>query len=492
LAAAGQTLRFNTAGGPQPPEGGNLRIGSFYADIAFEQTVGYRYTRSSGAGAGYLLGEGLGRIREDGSELPMVSRLSFRNYLIISKYTDLDVSFDLRYSYFPLGTEDDEFAIEFAGPGFSAQMGAFTFGMSKDGWQGAYHGQSASAYMGSEGYGLLANLSSGFQLTPFVRGKLYDNPSYRVDYVDGRGFSDPTSGRKYPVVQNILGLDLDWLMARDKDLSLLTSWTATWPQEKEFASQEADVYRVSLVYQQQLNAVAAGGGRADYTWRNYRKDRGLQSQQDYTGFISMDVTENTTLAASLGYSVASVSRASAYEENGNSGTVIGSVDVSTKLTDRLSHSISLSRRQRAGFEVGVEAVDALSYSLRWTSDLWSVGFLSAYQRADTRLSRSSNYRDWLNQLTATRALSDDLTLMLATAYTLRYNDAARAGDIGEGVPMLTNDYDTWATNIGLTYLLTAHLSAYAYGEHLERYSDAPVLEFSRDTVGATLVYRHDL
>jgi hypothetical protein len=493
LAAAGQTLRFNTAGGPQPPEGANLRFGSFYSDIAFEQSVGYRYTRFNGAGVDYLLGSELGRVRKEGSELPMVSRLSFRNYLIIGKYTDLDVSFDLRYSYFPLSTEDNEFALEFAGPGLQAQMGAFSFGMTKAGWLGTYNGRGATAYVGSEGYGyaFAANLSSGFQLTPFVRGKVYDNPSYRVDYVDERGFSDSTSGQRYPVIQNILGLDLDWLMARDKNLSLLTSWTATWPQEDLFSAQESDVYRVSLVYQQQLSPVAAGGARADYTWRNYRRQRGLQAQQDYSAFISFDATENTTVALSGGYSMAELTQAGAYEQNGSSDSAIGSIDVSTKVTDRMSHSIGLSRRQRGGFQVGLEVVDALNYSLLWTSDLWSLGFLSSYQIADTRLSQATDYRDWLNQLTVTRALSEDLTLMLATAYTMRYNDAPRAGDLGADAPMLANDYDTWATNIGLTYLLTAHLTAYAYGEHLERYSDAAALEFDRDSAGVTLVYRND-
>jgi hypothetical protein len=206
----------------------------------------------------------------------------------------------------------------------------------------------------------------------------------------------------------------------------------------------------------------------------------------------MDVTESSTLGAALGCSIADLRQAGAYEDEGRSDTVIGSLDLSTKLTDRLSHSIVLSRRQRAGFEVGLEVVDALSYSLRWTSDLWSAAFLSAYQKIDTRLSRASDYRDWLNQVTVTRALSEDLTAMLATAYTLRYNGDVRPGDLGENDPMITNDYDTWATNLGLTYLLTAHLSAYGYGEHLERYSDRTTLEFSRDTVGVTLVYRHDL
>lgn len=57
--------------------------------------------------------------------------------------------------------------------------------------------------------------------------------------------------------------------------------------------------------------------------------------------------------------------------------------------------------------------------------------------------------------------------------------------------MLENDYNTWASNIGLTYLMTEHLVAYVYADRTTRYSDASELDFTRDTIGATLVYRYD-
>ena len=490
LTAKAQTLHFSE-GEVQPPETANLRIGPFYSDISFEQSVGYRYTRTGGAGASVLTRDELGRIREDGSEFPMVSRLSFRNYLIISKYTDLNISFDLRYSYFPLGTESDEFAFEFAGPGLNAQMGSFTFGMTKDGWQGSYNGRASQAYTGSEGSGLLADLSSGFQLTPFVRGRVYDNPSYRVDYVDDRGFNDPTSGKKYPVFQNVIGLDLDWLMARDKNLSYSGSRTDTMPQNDLFSSQKSVVYRQSLAYQQQINPVTAGGVKGDYTWRDFTEGRGFQRQQDYTGFLSTDVTEDTTLGASLGYSMGNLSDAGILESNGTSDAMIGSFSLVSKLTDHLSHSIGVSRSQRAGFNAGMEVVTAYNYGLNWNNDLWQFGLLSSYQVVETRLSRVSNYRDWVNQLTATRALTQDLTLMVATAYALRYNAPLQTGENGADAPLIANDYDTWASNVGLTYTMTARLTAYTYVEHLARFSDSPDLQLTRDTVGVNLVYRYD-
>ena len=486
--AHAQTLHFGE-GEPQPPEDANLRIGPFYSSVAFEQSVGYRYTKTEGAGSAALFQDQLGQIRKDGSDFPMVSRLSFRNYLIISKYTDLDISFDLRYSYFPLGTEDNESALEFAGPGLNAQMGSFAFGMTKNGWLGSYNGQASQAYAGNQGSG--ANLSSGFQLTPFVRGRVYDNPSYRVDYEDDRGLSDPTSGKKYPVFQNVVGLDLDWLLARNKDLFYSGSRTDTLPQDNLFSDQKSVVYRQSLTYQQQLNPTTAGGVKGEYTWRDFTKGRGSQRQQDYTGFLTTELNEDTTLGVSAGYSMGNLSDADILESNGNSDAVIGSFTLTSKLTDRLSQSIGASRSQRAGFQAGLEVVTAYNYGLNWNNDLWQVGFLTSYQVVETRLSLVSSYKDWVNQLTATRALTENLTLMMATAYELRYNDSLKTGDIGADDPLIANDYDTWASNVGLTYTMTAHLTVYTYVEHLARLSAAPDLQLTQDTVGVTFDYRYD-
>jgi hypothetical protein len=286
-------------------------------------------------------------------------------------------------------------------------------------------------------------------------------------------------------------LDLNWLMAKDKNMAYAVSRTDSVPQDDYFSSQRSVIYRQSLAYQQQLNPVTAGGGRADYTWRDYAEGRGFQRQQDYLGFLSIDLTEDTLIKTSLGYSMAELSDAGTYETNGTSDSVIGSFDVVSRLTDRSEHSIGFSRRQRAGFTAGLEIVDALNYALRWANDLWSAGFLSSYQIVETRLSRTSNYRDWVNQITATRVLSPNLMLTLGTAYALRYNDTPPAGNVEEGVVMLSSDYDTWASNVGLTYHLTEHLVAYAYVDHTARISDDPELEFTRDTVGTTLVYRYD-
>ena len=64
--AAAQTLRFDEYREPQIPDHANLRLGPFYSDIAFSQSVGYRYSTSSGQGSEYLRQNGYGRVTKDG------------------------------------------------------------------------------------------------------------------------------------------------------------------------------------------------------------------------------------------------------------------------------------------------------------------------------------------------------------------------------------------------------------------------------------------
>ena len=487
-----QTLRFDEYREQQIPEHANLRIGPFYSDIVFSQSVGYRNTRSSGAGSEYLYENRYGTIIKDGSDFPLVSQLSFRNYLMISKYMDLDINFTVRYRYFPMETEESKFLFDVAGSVDSEGNGSFSFYVNEDSWMGSFNGRQSSASMGDRGSAVSTSLSSDFQLSPFLRGRIYDVPSYRTDYVDERGYNDNASGRKYTAFQNLLGLDMDWLMAKNKNLAYSASRMDTIPQDEDFDSQRSVVYNQGLAYQQQLNPVAAAGARANYIWRLYEQGRGDHSQQDYSTFIGMDLSEFTTLKAALGYSMGELTDASQWESNGTSDTIIGSLRVSSKLTDRLSHALGYEKSQRGGFEAGFEVVDSYNYSVAWNSPSWSLGLLTAYQEAEPQLSRTSKYTDWINQCTVAKSIGEYWTLTLATAYTMRDNSVVQAGDLGEGDVMVVNSYDTWASNIGLAYVIAEHWTANAFLEHLERISDADELAFTRDTAGVTIIYRRDL
>jgi hypothetical protein len=80
---------------------------------------------------------------------------------------------------------------------------------------------------------------------------------------------------------------------------------------------------------------------------------------------------------------------------------------------------------------------------------------------------------------------------MATAYIMRMNDTPDAGQIGDGELFLSNDYDTWATTVGLIQTLTDKLKLYTYAEHLERLSSNEQLAGTRDTIGMTLGYYYD-
>lgn len=494
FTAQAQTARFDSYGLASVPPNANILLGSFSSDLSFFQSVGVRHIRSSGAGMEYLYTGGDGRVKADGLDFPLISQLTARNYLIISKYLSIEASFALTYRYFPNATEDNSFDVEIVDPGFYATMGSFTFGADKDSWMGSFNGRNAQAYSGSESSGFSANLSADFELTPFVRGRIYDRPSYRIDYVDARGYTDNLSGQRYPVFVNIAGLDLDWQMAPDKNLGYTFSQTDTVPQDNNYNIDRSVIYHQMLDYRQRLNPLTTAGVRADYYWRDYLEQRGSQFQQDYIAYLSTDLTEDTSLNLSLGYSMAELSGGpnSGYETNGASDVIIGGVGVQTRLTETLSHGFGYQRYQRAGFIAGFEVTDAFRYNIKYANpETWAIGFASSYESVTPALAAAAPYTDWANQISASRPLTHSLVLTMATAYIMRMNDTPDGGQIGDGELFLSNDYDTWATTVGLIQTLTDKLKLYTYAEHLERLSSNEQLAGTRDTIGMTLGYYYD-
>lgn len=491
----GQTLRFDNYRDLVVPDSANLRLGNFYSDWAFSQSVGARYIRSSGAGSDYLYANNRGRVRDDGADFPLVSSLSLKNYLLISKYMDLDLSVNITYSYFPNGTEDDQFDINMVGEGLSARMGAFTLNMTRDEVNGSFNGRNVSAggYTRSNAdKGFSATVSTEFDLSDYVKGRIYDNPSYTVDYVDERGRIDNLRGQKYRYFQNTAGLDVDWLMAKNKNWSYSLTRTDTLPQDSNFDQTKSVVTKQSLAYQQQINPVLLMGARGDWTWRTFDKDlRGNQFQQDYLGFMGAELTPNTTLQAGGGYSTATLSDPGTFEQDGSSDAVIGYVSLRSMLTARTAHSIGYSRRQDSGFDAGMEVTDEYRYAITWHNDLWSWSFLTLYDQVQPQLASVSDYTDWINQMTVTRVLTRTLTGVISGAYTVRDNSQPQATDLNADQVFVSNSYDTWALNAGLTHRITDHLTAFYYVEHLSETGDQASMDFDRDTVGLTLTYQHD-
>ena len=169
-----QDLSYDNRRDVEIPDHSTLRIGPFYSTVRLTESVGYRYTTSSGAGADLLIDNRRGEVRSDGSDFPIVSRLDFRNYLVISRHTDLDLSLRVTYRYFPLNTQEDDFNVS----------------------------------LPEEGVG--ANVSSQFRLTPHLIGSVFDRFLWTTDFVDDRGLSDRSGGRRYERIENTAGVDFDW------------------------------------------------------------------------------------------------------------------------------------------------------------------------------------------------------------------------------------------------------------------------------------------
>jgi hypothetical protein len=495
LPAAGQTLRFDAYREPTIPENANIRLGDwFYSDVLFSLSAGYRYVHTSGPGGDVLYRDRHGRIRKDGSELPIVGILDFHNYLLLSRHADLDVSFQLRYSYFPLETEDNEFAFEMADVGVFARVGSFSFQMTEDSWIGRYAGDRVSAYVAERGAGFMANIGSDFQLTPFLRGRLYDAPSYRADYVDPRGLTDILSGDKYRVFQNIAGADLDWLVAKDKNLTFSASRSDTLPLEDEFENVRSVAYREMVGYQQQVTPAVLAGVRADLTQRLFTGDtikRGDQFQQEYSGYTGIQATDYSVVRGSLGYSRTALRDPGPFEEEGDTDTIVGSAELQTQLAERLLHAFTYGRTQRSGFRAGVEKTDALGYHIDWTGDWLGARLATIYRSTRTDLARISDYREWMSQLALSVPVARALALSAGTVYTRRWNGPLAEGGPDEDDPRVAHDFDTWVSTLGVTFSITPHLALTGYGEHTVRWSDDPDLELTREAAGITLTYTYD-
>ena len=58
-------------------------------------------------------------------------------------------------------------------------------------------------------------------------------------------------------------------------------------------------------------------------------------------------------------------------------------------------------------------------------------------------------------------------------------------------PEYTSDYETLSVRLGTTFSVTRMIDFSIYGQHIDRLSDNPNLEYSRDIAAGTFTYKHD-
>ena len=482
LPAAAQQLRYSNHREVRIPDYATVRIGPFYSSMSFFQSVGYRYTRSEGTGTDFLYGTRRGVILEEGSEYPLISRLTTRNYLLITRDMDLDLSVDISYRHYPMGTQEDEFIVQLPPEG------------------------------------ILGNLSTEIRWTPYLRSLVYDDFAYRTDYVDTRGLLDEYGGSEYEYFRNQLGIDTDWLMAHDKNLSLDLRRTDVLPQDDEYADREVVEYMEALSYEQRVFPRVIIGGRVRARQFSYTAtDRPDADILDYSVYaraalaegeevgVEARPTEATTLSLRLGAAVG----ASASYESGGTSRQFGDVDlqsvyesestgetasllaegrIETRLRKDTRHSLEYRRGLRGGFLSAFEEYAELAYRIDYKGAFTSASAFSRWSEVEPSAEALGRYKDWSAGVSWTYPLSRAADLHLTSTYSQRENETL-VTDAGE--VEWSNDYETWVTRLGTGFKVTRRINFDFFAQHVERTSDDERLAYKRDTVAATFTCRHD-
>jgi hypothetical protein len=449
----GQTLRYDEHREVEVPDYATLRLGPFYSVITLSQSVGYRYTEGTGAGVDYLYDNSLGEAKANGSDFPMVTTLDFRNYLIIGRHTDLDISLNVSYAHYPLKTEDDALNVNLA------QEGA------------------------------LGNVSMEFSPTPFLKGTAYDSASYHVDYVDARGLLDRYGGQKYEHFGNTAGLNTDWLMAKDENLAFSVTRSDVVPRGTQFEDQKSVLYAETLAFQQQVNVFIVAGVNGDFSETSYfSTNRAPQTtSRSFSLFSDMKLTSSTKASVSAGYSTASdPSQVSGVEQT--PGTMIGQASLTTQLSRKLTQLLSASRSQQAGFNSDFQVANNYQYRLDWKAEHTSAALYSTLSDVTPNNTDVSGYSDWTSGINVSLPLITYVTLQMSSEYSVMANkssDAAVSSD-----PELNNNYNTWTSQIGTSLPLTRSLTFSTAIQHIERTSDFQSLAYQMNIFSADLTYTH--
>jgi len=457
--ASAQTLRFSNHRDVKIPEYAVLRIGPFYSSVTFSQSVGYRYTSGEGDGIDYLFSNHRGVFLKDGSDFPLVSTLDMQNYIIINPTTDLDISLRASYAHYPLKTQENEFIFDVAEEG------------------------------------IVGNFSTEFGLTPYVKGTAYDDVGYRTDYIDARGLSDRYGGQAYENFHNDLGLNLDWLMAKDQNMGLSVSRSDVLPAEDTFKEQERVSYSEALSYQWMVNPMVMAGASAVFAQNTYTAvtNRPDSSFQTYSVFSTVRLTERTVGSVLLGYAQASVPDYGVIGEALDNSGMIGAVSIKTELSRELDHEFSYARSMAAGFTSAYEMNDKYSYHLNWKEEgVLSASLFSEYLKS-VPSEIMDEYTDWASGMNMSLPVTSMVTIDLSTTYSVRENNGQELVDQGSNVE-LTSNYNTWSSRIGTSIPVMQRdrnaVMFTAYAEHIERSGDSEILKYSRNIIAATLTYSH--
>ncbi len=446
-------LRYDQHREITPPEYATLRIGPLYSNLGISQSIGYRYTRLSGAGVDYLEGNRRGDIKEDGTEFPMVTGLTLNNYMIITRKIDLQANISINYFHYPMKTQEDELRINLTDEGIFA-----TFSTQ-----------------------LLASKNS--------RILIYDDILYRTAYIDTRGLDDRYGGREYESLSNTAGFDWDWKPTPLDSFSAAASRRDTIPFDDEFDRQKGHTYAEMLSYRRSLTPFMAVGLLGNASQSFYAEaDRPDVFIYGISAFTGLRLSRNLTGDASLGYQFSTTSSDGIGGDQDNS-SLAASLGLSHAISQTRNQRLSYQRSLTEAFNGGVDIADTLAYQYDWSSGLFPGSLSSSWSRFDPQDAARNGYADWTTSLSMQHQLTRMLRLSLGATYAMRMNDAVGAtADAGQADT--SSDYETLTLSASTGFRVTRKTQLSIYASHADRTSDNDDLSYTRDTIGATLTWAH--
>lgn len=468
-ASHGQRLKFGTHRDLKIPDYATVRIGPFYSTVAFQQTVGARYVSTVGAGVAFLDENERGEVRRDGWEIPVVSELGFRNYLLVTRKMDLDMSIGLRYEHYPLATQDDRFDVDIAEEGIEG------------------------------------TLSTEFKITERIDGTVYDTFRYETDYIDARGLTDEYGGVKFAHFANRAGVNLDWMLAKKRNAAVTFFREDIVPERDTFERQERTTYLETIGYKQVVFPGLAAGVRGVFAQSHYpARDRsdtfqaGLDLLVDFSRGLegaAIRLTDRTSLALELGLSTGYAERHAILETDGSttlSGggaqnvALTAGAQLTSRLTQTTTQMLGYRTGLRPGYDFAFERYSKGFYSLSWQWAYVSAQLESSVVEVDPTGNGAGEYSDWVVKVSAVYPIIRGVALNASSTYGARNN----SGVIAAVDETLRSDYSTWISGIGTSFALTKKIALNTYAQHVERYSTTEALEYTREIFAATLVYRH--
>jgi hypothetical protein len=484
-SVSAQSLSYDTRRDIAIPDHSTLRIGPFYSAVRLTTTAGYRYTTGSGQGSDFLIDNQRGRIRSDGSDFPVITSLDFRNYVPITRHSDLDFSVRVSYRYFPLDTQDNEFNVSVPDEGVSA------------------------------------NISSEFQISPYLRGTLFDRFKWVTDYVDDSGVRDDIGGRRYERVENNIGLRFDWLMAKDKNIGLTLSRFDLIALEEEFERQDRVTYLEEIRYEDRIiDGVVAGAGIRFQQTDFEEPERADTDQSDVFFFLNatgsenglgrLPITDATTIELGAGLSAGSEARsgsASAADAdsfvtavdddrnnaNRNRDTTVlnANAKIRTDMSKHLAHELLYRRGLRSGFNSSFETFDRFQYSIDYNRVGVGIRLFTDYDVVEPT-DEINGYDTWIAGVAVDYPLMDFVDLDFSYRYNIRSDRTEVLDSDGDtAIEESRRDFFDNIFRIGTSVALYRDVEIITYYERYERDSAGGDRDSLRNTFQILATYSQD-